>query len=146
MIVMFDIPAGHLLALLNTATRSLPAPWTADLGAVPELDAIGVFAPNADPAAVVGLVGYFLRGPLAMGGEWEDAAAVVEPSGFVRFPLDITKSRRDDSYAVLTDPDTGLAAYLRDGSPVRTTDRAGAGTKGTRAWAGLPGPVLLLWR
>jgi hypothetical protein len=121
-------------------------PWTADLGDVPELEEIAVFAPNADPAAVIGLVSYFLHGPLAMGGEWDTDWAVVEAGGLIRFPLDLTKSWRDDVYAVLSDPETGLAALLRDGSPVRKTDRAGAGTKGTRKWAPLPGPVLLLWR
>jgi hypothetical protein len=135
-----------LLPAAGVATSALTNPWTPDLGAVPDLDEIAVFAPNADPGAVIGLVGYFLRGPLAMGGEWLDDWAVAEGTGVVRFPLDITKSRRDDVYAELSDPATGLAAWLRDGSPVRKTDRAGAGTKGTRKWAALPGPVLLLWR
>lgn len=154
--VTIDLTATDLAALLAGGARvNLTAPdparapvpaWSADLGAVPELDEIGVFAPNADPAAVVGLVSYYLRGPLAMAGEWMEEWAEVERGGLVRFPLDITKSRRDDAYGELSDPATGLAAWLRDGSPVRKTDRSGPGTRGTRAWDGLPGPVLLLWR
>lgn len=141
--------ADALAAALNAVgSEDIPVspPWVADLADVPgDLTELAVYAPDADPAAVVSLVSYFLCGPLAMFGEW--AAAWAEIDGpVIRFAPDLTKSRRDDPYDVLTDPETGLAAWLRTGSPLRTTDRAGAGTRGTRACPPLPGPALLLWR
>jgi hypothetical protein len=89
-----------------------------------------------------GCLGYALRQTLA----GEDLS---EPSGFLlstfpadgrqatilEYAYDSTKSRRDD-------PDYALAfelaqEYVFSGSPIRTTDRAGAGTKGTRLVEGI---------
>ena len=137
--------ADALAAVLNL-TAPQPTPWVADLGDVPgDLHEFAVYCPDADPAAVVALVSYFLRGPLAMGGEWYGEWAEID-GPLVRFAPDLTKSRRDDPYGELTDPATGIEAWLRTGSPIRTTDRAGAGTRGTRACPPLPGPALVLWR
>lgn len=147
MTVTAELTAERLAALLNAAAPVSP-PWVVDLGDVDEnrdLTEFAVYCPAADPAAVVALVTYFLRGPLAMGGEWYGEWAVID-GPLVRFPIDWTKSPRDDVAWVLTDPDTGLEAYLRTGSPIRKTDRAGAGTRGTRACPPLPGPALVLWR
>lgn len=55
---------------------------------------------------------------------------------------DTTKSRRDDLGVALDDFHETLPGTLRDGSPVRTTDRAGRGTKGTRLTEGLNDPDL----
>lgn len=53
---------------------------------------------------------------------------------------DSTKSRRDDLGVALEEFEEHLPSTIRDGSPIRTTDRAGAGTKGTRLVDGV-GPV-----
>lgn len=94
----------------------------------------------ADAAAVTGLVGYFLNGPLALCGEWDPEAPIPGGQVFL-FGWDLTKSRRDDASAVLDD----LPVHLEEGSPVRLTDKAGPGTRGTRKWAGL-GRVLVAYR
>jgi hypothetical protein len=140
--------ASAFAALLSECDPTGPR-WVADLADVMgDLDEIAIWcAEPTPPATVLPLVGCFLRGPLALGGEWDVADAEAGPDGqLYLFSLDITKSRRDDVYAVLTDPETGLAAWLADGSPVRTTDRAGVGTRGTRKWASLPAPCLVAWR
>lgn len=45
---------------------------------------------------------------------------------------DSTKTRRDDIGLAFDEFEDDLAGIIRDGSPLRTTNRAGAGTKGTR--------------
>jgi hypothetical protein len=45
---------------------------------------------------------------------------------------DTTKSASDDLGAAIEDFESGFNEFLIEGSPVRTTDRAGGGTKGTR--------------
>ena len=50
---------------------------------------------------------------------------------------DTTKSRRDDLGIALEEFEDNLATTLHEGSPVRTTDRKGPGTKGTRLVDGL---------
>jgi len=146
LIAYLPLTPDALAAVLNLASETGTPRWQADLSAVPgDLYEFAVCCPGADPAAVVALVSYFLCGPLALFGEWcADWAEIDGP--IIRFAPDLTKSRRDDPYWVLSDPETGLAAWLRTGSPLRTTNRAGAGTRGTRACAPLPGPALLLWR
>jgi hypothetical protein len=106
--------------------------------------AIWVAEPH-DPAAVQGLLAYFFDGPAALGGEWSCGAVWPGPAGgqIVFMHFDGTKSRRDDLYSVISDE---FPTFLRDGSPVRTTDRAGAGTRGTRKHAGLHGPRAVAWR
>src|SRR5689334_6515672 len=97
MTVTAPLTAETLAALLNRATLVTP-PWTADLGDVAgDLYEIAVFAPEADPAAVVSLVSYFLCGPLAMFGEWAAADAAID-GPVIRFAADLTKSCRDDPY------------------------------------------------
>jgi hypothetical protein len=95
-----------------------------------------------DPAAVTGLVGYFLAGPLDLRGEW--SLVWHNPAGTdYLFSFDYTKSRRDDFYLALEEVD--LAGALAVGTPIRTTNRAGVGTAGTRKWPGLHGPFTLQW-
>src|SRR5690349_20533856 len=118
-----SLDAAALAALLN-ATCPVSPPWFTDLGDVDEnrdLTDFAVYCPAADPAAVVALVSYLLRGPMAMGGEWYGEWAEID-GPLTRFPIDWTKSPRDDVAWVLTDPETGLDAYLRTGSPIRKTD------------------------
>lgn len=87
-----------------------------------------------DVAHVDALVEYFVEGPFA--GEYDGLTCVDEVDGKGRLfflAIDFTKSRRDD----WTDAIAGLWDHLRNGSPIRTTDRAGVGTKGTRKIQGL---------
>lgn len=89
---------------------------------------------------VAALLAYIWSGP--MRGEWWDQApVVVVPDHVYIFSVDTTKSQRDDV------PDAWQQAkqILVEGTPVRTTDRMGPGTKGTRAVEGV-GRVLLAWR
>lgn len=55
---------------------------------------------------------------------------------------DSTKTRRDDVNQAFEEFEDDLDAFLVEGSPVRTTNRAGAGTKGTRLVEGLGDPDL----
>jgi len=55
---------------------------------------------------------------------------------------DTTKSRRDDLGLALEDFEKTLPAMIREGSPMRKTDKAGLGTKGTRLIEGLADPNL----
>lgn len=63
------------------------------------------------------------------------------PYSFV-LSTDTTKSRSDDLGIALEDFEEDLDGFVHAGSPVRTTDRAGAGTKGTRLVDGLGDPDL----
>ena len=106
-----------------------------------EFDLMVSPVPDADEN-VEALVGYALREVLA-GESVYLVDAVEESTGrdavLYRFSYDVTKSRRDD-------PDICLAfervrQYLHEGTPVRKTNRAGEGTKGTRKFEGFGHPV-----
>jgi hypothetical protein len=86
------------------------------------------------------LLRYLWVGPLS--GEWDDQTPkiIVADRLFV-FQLDTTKSGRDD----VIDVWDSVKQQLADGTPVRKTDKAGPGTKGTRKYQGV-GPVLIAWR
>ena len=62
----------------------------------------------------------------------------VDDRSFVLF-ADSTKSRRTDLGVALEQFEQAMSVYVQDGSPLRKTDRAGAGTKGTRLVEGIPG-------
>jgi hypothetical protein len=92
--------------------------------------------PLTDDEAVhfAGLVGYAYRStiagePIGM-GERDTPYSLVVSS-------DMTKTRRDDLGMALEEFEDTLPVVVRDGSPVRKTDRAGAGTKGTRLIEGM---------
>jgi hypothetical protein len=86
------------------------------------------------------LIGYAFREVLAgeeVRADWAEGQVVDMGDGSWIFPFfyDATKSRRDD-------PDVRLACqkaatYLAEGTPVRKTNRAGEGTKGTRKFEGV---------
>lgn len=103
-----------------------------------------------DVRRLSGCLGYALREVLA--GEALSEPTVTFERGpgdgaratVLEYGYDSTKSRRDD-------PDYALAfekarAYIADGTPVRKTDRTGAGTKGTRLVEGLSAPCALTFR
>lgn len=136
---------AHPAAYHGDPAELARCPWTAWTDTTTDLSelAILVTQPHA-VAAVQGLVGYFLSGVAALGGEWAAGPVVPTPHGqLFCFSLDGTKSARDDLYSVISDE---LETLLQVGSPVRKTDRAGAGTKGTRKWPGLQGPFRMAWR
>ncbi|MGK2881516.1 MAG: hypothetical protein ACSLE6_12220 [Mycobacterium sp.] len=60
---------------------------------------------------------------------------------------DTTKSRSDDVSVALERFESALSSIVADGSPIRKTDRAGAGTAGTRLVTGLGpnAPTLSIW-
>jgi hypothetical protein len=94
----------------------------------------------ASAARVAALLAYIWQGP--MRGEWSEHTPVeVIADHLYVFSVDATKSQRDD----VGDAWATAQRILSEGTPVRTTDRAGSGTKGTRAVEGV-GPVLLAWR
>ncbi|WP_394794901.1 hypothetical protein [Armatimonas sp.] len=84
-----------------------------------------------------GCIGYALRQTLhgESLSEPEKAKRTGDGRTIVRFSYDSTKSQSDD-------PDDQSAfeiagQYVREGSPLRTTNRAGANTAGTRLCEGL---------
>jgi hypothetical protein len=123
--------------------------WTAwddpDFGAS-DIYEVALFCDELqDPSHVEALVAYFAKGPFA--GEYGPAPATSPKLPFFEnrlflFSVDFTKSRRDDVYDALP----ALWEILRDGTPVRKTDRAGAGTKGTRKHQGIQGPFCLAFK
>ena len=63
-------------------------------------------------------------------GEYLGYTLIPTPYGnLYLFSIDSTKSNRDD----LGDAIIDFSEYLEYGTPIRKTDRAGVGTKGTRA-------------
>lgn len=77
---------------------------------------------------LAGLAGYAYRTTVA--GEQLGEPHADSPYSFV-VSADMTKSRRDDLGIALEEFEGAFPDMIRKGSPVRTTDRAGAGTKGT---------------
>lgn len=130
---------GDLVALLDELAPGLC--WEGDSVSGLYGDELAVYVERPTLAARVGaLLAYIWAGP--MGGEWWDHEPVVVVQDHVYiFSIDTTKSQRDDV------PDAWQQAQriLVEGTPVRTTDRKGPGTRGTRAVEGV-GRVLLAWR
>lgn len=83
---------------------------------------------------LAGLTGYAYRSTVA--GERLGDPVQDQPNSFVVY-ADITKSARDDLGLALSDFEDQLPDITREGTPVRTTDRKGPGTKGTRLVDGL---------
>lgn len=100
-------------------------------------DVYGVTLCTAEPVLteqVDSLAAYFFEGPFA--SEYYDTQGIGEVDGRARLFLlntDFTKSRHDD----WTDNIGDLWEMLREGTPIRKTDRKGPGTRGTRAVEGL---------
>lgn len=87
---------------------------------------------------MAGLVGYAYRSTVA--GESIGQPMRDSPYSFV-VSSDTTKTSRDDLGMALEEFEEALPGMIKDGSPIRKTNRAGAGTQGTRLVDGL-GPDL----
>jgi hypothetical protein len=135
------------LAVGETAEALTLWPWYGEFGNTDLAVAVWC-ATRQDAAHVAGLFAYFCHGPLNLGDEWQmdGLPGWADTGRLFIISWDLTKSCRDDVAAVATDPAEGLEALLTTGSPIRKTDRMGAGTRGTRKWSGLQGRVLLAWR
>lgn len=83
---------------------------------------------------MAGLVGYTYRSTIA--GESIGRPERDSPYSFV-VGADMTKSSRDDLGQAIRDFEDTLPTMIAEGSPIRKTDRAGKGTKGTRLVNGL---------
>ena len=96
---------------------------------------VGVRLTNAQAQTLQQIVGYawaqHVRGERLAPGQRHGHSAVVF------FSADSTKSVRDDLGEAWGDFVDSLPTMVREGSPVRTTNRAGAGTRGTRLVEGL---------
>jgi len=88
---------------------------------------------------VAGAMGYAYRATVA--GEPLGMPERDTPYSFV-VGADTTKSARDDLGMALEEFEDTLPTMISEGSPVRKTDRAGAGTKGTRLVEGMHEPGL----
>jgi hypothetical protein len=82
-----------------------------------------------------GCLGYALREVLAGEDLSEPEVTAFPRSVQLAYHYDSTKSRRDDpDYLSAFEK---AARYIEEGTPVRRTNRAGAGTKGTRLVEGI---------
>lgn len=131
--------AGWLDEIDSSSTRAwgwepMTGEWDCDASGL----AVAFDEPVDDPAH---LIAYYMRGPMAMGADGFDGdrpgmAINPGPDGRARvwlFSMDMTKSGRDDVGMAMDD----FRDHVEIGSPVRTTDRSGPGTKGTRACPGV---------
>jgi hypothetical protein len=84
---------------------------------------------NTDMDRAAQIVGYIY--PATVAGERLGNPVRDTPNSFT-LSADITKSRRDDVDQALSEFEQHLPEMFKDGSPVRTIDHTGAGTRGTR--------------
>jgi hypothetical protein len=96
-----------------------------------------VYLSDKEAWTASGCIGYALRQVLC--GENLSEPLRIKRSGdgktSVRYGYDSTKSQRDDCHD--SEAFDLAARYVVEGSPVRSTDRAGTGTKGTRLCEGV---------
>lgn len=85
---------------------------------------------ESDTGRLAGLIGYNYR--VSIRGESLGNPVNDSPYSFV-VAADSTKSQRDDLGEGFDDFENSVGDLVKRGSPVRKTDRGGAGTKGTRA-------------
>lgn len=103
--------------------------------------------PTDQVRQLAGCVGYALRQVLH-GEELSEPVKIAwkgrtNEKSIVRFYYDSTKSRSDDPKEA--EAFELAARYIAEGTPVRTTDRAGAGTKGTRLCEGVGQVKVKFW-
>jgi hypothetical protein len=154
MLATAPLTDAALAAYLNTAPANVGldpqylavAPWGAWGDVLSDLEHLAIWVQEPhDVIDVQGLIVYFLTGPAAFGGEWTLGPVLDAPNGgqIFCFGVDGTKSAHDDIAWYISDH---FETYLQDGTPIRKTDKAGPGTKGTRKWPGLHGPYAVAWR
>lgn len=119
--------------------------WTAAPAQHAEIYDVAVYTPAAqDTAQVNGLVGYHFHGRMGMGSPdfvpQQEAEPGAERRQTFTYFADCTKSPSDDYLAASHSGE--IEDYLQNGTPVRKTDRAGAGTKGTRRYEGVGGGAM----
>lgn len=130
-------PHEDLAAELNSLDDS--AGWTSPDGVV--LDgkvevAVQVFDAPVDQAHARGLLGYYLRsthGVDQRGFDPRDLTNGEIGEGRWRVSVDFTEAGRQRDGHDLSD----LAGFLVEGSPIRTSNRSGPGTAGTRKFDGI---------
>ena len=83
------------------------------------------------------IIGYAYRATVA--GESMGQPEIDSPSSFIVY-ADTTKTRRDDLGMAMEEFEDVLPQMLEEGTPVRSTNRAGPGTAGTRLVDGM-GPI-----
>jgi hypothetical protein len=98
---------------------------------------------NNEMRHLTGLVGYAQRSELR-GYEPISHAYRDGPNSFVVYQ-DPTKSSSDDIGMAYERFEDALPRIVSEGTAIRKTNRAGAGTKDTRAIEGLPGVEISIW-
>lgn len=98
---------------------------------------------NAEIRHLASIVGYAQRSTLR-GAEPISAPFRDGPNSFVVYQ-DATKTYSDDTGMSYERFEAALPDLVREGTPVRKTDRAGAGTKGTRTIDGLGDLGVSIW-
>lgn len=94
---------------------------------------------DAEKSQVAGLVGYAYRSTIA--GESLGNPESDSPYSFM-VGADMTKSRRDDLGIALEEFEERFPQMIQEGSPVRSTNKSGPGTAGTRLVEGFNDPAL----
>lgn len=87
---------------------------------------------------VAGLVGYAHRTAVRSRGDLPEPTRPFANAVMLELDLGGSPRRRTPVAAVLAQFEQELSGLMRQGTPVRTSDRAGVGTAGTRLIDGLP--------
>lgn len=99
---------------------------------------------NKEMRQMASLVGYGQRSHLRGAESLSPRIVRDGPNSFVVYQ-DATKTFSDDSGAAYDRFEEALPDLMREGSPVRKTDRAGVGTRGTRLLEGVPDVNISIW-
>lgn len=98
---------------------------------------------NDEIRRMAGVFGYaqrsILRGAEGVTGPYRDG-----PNSFVMYQ-DATKTFSDDTGVTYSELEETLPTWMKEGTPVRKTDRSGTGTKGTRLIDGVPDVNISIW-
>jgi hypothetical protein len=84
----------------------------------------------------VGILGYALS-PVRGEEVLLDSVTRKKTTTYIKVNWDSTKSRSDDLGDRIFEIRHNFSDYMKEGTPIRTTDRAGKGTRGTRLLSGI---------